>query len=388
MRRKAICVSIVFFVQLFLTGCWDMREIENNRYMHALGVDYEHNNVVIYAQLIPFTNIAKQEGGGQGDTGAIWIGKAVGKTFDIATDNLYKTAQQRYSWGHVAAIVFSENALKNKKVIENVVDVLERYNEVRKTIWVMGTKEKLGDFLIARPAMNRSVVYSLLSDPDDAYLQYSIVKPITIREFVISMRESGATTILPYLAISKETWKEDRKKHEILMLDGVGVLQQGEFKGYIPRTKLQGIRWTQPKTSRTTLYIFDGEEPVASIVMEKPKIQITPQVAAGKVAFDVNIDVKGIIIEMGKTLSQAELQKKAEERIENEIRKVFREGLKLKADVLQLSSALYRENPRVWHELAKNNELPLSDASLQSLNVKVWIYSSGKAKEKYRGVEK
>ncbi|WCN37567.1 Ger(x)C family spore germination protein [Aneurinibacillus uraniidurans] len=387
MRRKVGCIGISFFTVLFLTGCWDMKEVEHTRYVYSIGVDYVNNNQVIYTQLIPFTNIAKQEGGGGLKPVPIWIGKSVGKTFDIATDNLYKTAQQRYSWGHVAALVFTERALKNKKVIENVLDVLERYNEIRKTIWVSGTTESLNDLLIAKPSMSFSIAYSRLSDPDDMYLQYSIVKPITLREFMISTKESGATTIIPYLKISKSNWKEDKKKKEVLTLDGVGILQQGKFQGHIPRTKMQGIRWMQKQTVRTPLYIFDGKKPVASLTLGKPKIKIKPQMKNGKAMFNVKVSVKGAIIEMGKTLTQEQLQKRAEDRIQGEIRRTFQEGVKMNADVFQLSNTLYRENPRAWHEVAKNNKLEISNDSLNSIEVKVGIYSSGKAKDRERNTK-
>ncbi|BAU25968.1 Ger(x)C family germination protein [Aneurinibacillus soli] len=387
MRRKAVCIGMSVFMMVFLTGCWDMKEIEHTRYVYAIGVDYVNNNQVIYAQIIPFTNIAKQEGGGGAVPAPIWVGKSVGKTFDIATDNLYTTAQQRYSWGHVAALVFTERALKNKKVIEDVLDVLERYNEIRKTIWVSGTKERLNDLFIAKPALTFSIAYSRLSDPDDTYLQYSIVKPITLREFMISTKESGATTILPYLKISRNNWKEDKKKKEVLMLDGVGILQQGKFKGHMPRTKIQGIRWMQKQTARTALYIFDGKEPVASLSLGKPKIKITPQTKNGRVTFNIQVSIKGSMIEVEKTLSQEQLQKKAENRIQGEIRRTFREGIKMNADVFQLSNTLYRENPRAWHELAKNNELKISDDSLQSVEVKVEIYSSGTSKNREKNAK-
>jgi hypothetical protein len=48
-------------VVLFLSGCWDMKSIQDTNYVAALGFDFQDGKYVVYAQLLDFSNVSKPD---------------------------------------------------------------------------------------------------------------------------------------------------------------------------------------------------------------------------------------------------------------------------------------------------------------------------------------
>ncbi|KTD86800.1 hypothetical protein UQ64_15310 [Paenibacillus etheri] len=75
--------------------------------------------------------VLQKKEAGQTQEQKTFIGKAEGDSFDTAIFNLYATSPQRIVWSNVKTIVFSEAALKESTVINQVLDVWDRYYEFR-----------------------------------------------------------------------------------------------------------------------------------------------------------------------------------------------------------------------------------------------------------------
>ncbi|MEF3308116.1 Ger(x)C family spore germination protein [Paenibacillus sp. GYB004] len=366
-----------------LTGCWGIREIEHMIYLNTVGVDYKDGNIIFYAQVVSYFNVAKKEGGGQAQKQIVSIVKAEGDTFDKAAFNMYTTAQQRIAWSHVKALVFTEAALKNK-IVEQVLDVWDRYYENRYTIWVFATKEPIEKVFEATPIQNTSVVYSQLNDPKDIYSQSSVIAPIYLYDFMRTWYEKSQSLKIPYLTID-ESWKESGKILSTLQINGVGVFQNRNYKGFIPRIQLQGLRWLNGKTERTPLYVkANGKNALDStLVMENVRPKIKAEVKNGKAEFKIQVTAKGNIPQLVQPLSQNNLERLAVEKIQAEIKQTYLEGLRHGVDVLGLSETLFRSRPKQWHELARNGKLLLEPDSIVSIEVKASILSGGISKIKH-----
>ena len=72
---------------------WNARQIEILIYINALGFDYVDDQIVVYAQVLSFSTIAKQEAGGQRENTTSIVAKATGDTVVNALFKLYPTSQ-------------------------------------------------------------------------------------------------------------------------------------------------------------------------------------------------------------------------------------------------------------------------------------------------------
>lgn len=146
---------------------------------------------------------------------------------------------------HVKTIVFSEKALKHD-VVNEVLDVWDRYYEFRYTVWTMATKEPLQEVLNTPSTAELSVLYSQLNNPLNPYTQSSEIAPLYLYEFIREWKEEGQTVQLPQLTIVKG-WTENKKISPKLKAGGICFLENKQFKGSLPRRYLLGLRWVEKK---------------------------------------------------------------------------------------------------------------------------------------------
>ncbi|KEO81907.1 Ger(x)C family spore germination protein [Tumebacillus flagellatus] len=379
MKQKARLALCLLLSAVLLTGCWDFREVEHVIYLNALGVDYVKGKYVLYAQVIDFTNLSKQEIGGGRHPEKAAIGKGIGDSFDEAAFNLYRTVQSKISWAHITALVFTERAVE-ANISMKAIDLMRRYHELRHTMWTFGTRESLADLFAVTPVMNLSILYSRLNSPEDPYKQSSDIRPMFLNQYIASIKERAETSLLPFLAISKERWKMGEESHPVLEINGVGVILNEKYQGFVDRAGLRGLRWVEPNHPRNAVFVHRNGKPFAAVVFLHPSSKIRPVVNGDQVQFDIEIKAKGSLLELMQVASLDAIQKAVREQLEHEVRDTYEVGLAQKSDILNLGLELFRKDPDTWHSLQKDAELPLTRSSLRKVDVQVEILSSGKLK--------
>ncbi|OAB40200.1 Ger(x)C family spore germination protein [Paenibacillus antarcticus] len=378
---KRLLISVLALA--VLSGCWDSKEIENMAYVTALGFDYEDGKYKAYAQVLNFSNIAKNESAETGKNVPTWIGQGEGHTISESVDSLYATAQQRVFWGHVRTIVCSENLLKQATKIQDVYSAVNRYREIRYNILVYGTKEPIAKLFAIKSLLNYSPIESILSTPEQVFKQFSIIKPVYGYKFIANSTEGSGSCILPSLSIDKKTWLEDAKKIPLLRMNGAYMLRNLKLLGWLSEEDLKGARWLERGINRVPTNVPDTEDPKANVVIIKPHNAITSKVVDGKVQYNVKVSVEAYLNELLEPLSSATIKKETAKVIVAQIRSTYMKGLAIKSDVLNLEDSLYRSNNKKWKELHQHEDtFLLTEDSLQDIEVKVHIIHAGKYKTK------
>jgi len=372
---KAAAMSIL--ASMLLTGCWDIKDPQDVNYLSAIGLDYVDNQYIAYAQMLDFSTVAKLESGKAQQHAPVWVGKGIGETVDTAINSLYDTAQLRVFYGHINAIIYSENVLK--KGLEPIFDLLNRYYEFRYTPWVFGTDLPIDKIMTVSPFFNLSPMSSVMHQPMESYKQQSKILPLTSREFISNYREPGKTALLPSLGIKDDVWKQDLKNHPMLDLVGVYAFHGGSYSVPIKEDKIIGLRWVQPETLRASLIVRSAEKPHATIWLGHPNVKITPEVKADRLSYDVEVRITGSIVDVMHPLPEQTLEQYAAEQIRAEIQQTYKEGLRNHVDLLQLEHALYRKNNKLWKTMRDRNQLKLT-SDILDIHVHVHLDNSGKLK--------
>lgn len=372
-------ILLITLFSLLLTGCWGAKEMEHMIYVNSIGADYVNNKVVLYVQVINFSGIAKRESA-QPQVQKTFVGKAEGDSFDEAIFKLYTTSQQSIAWSHVKTIVFSEAALKHGLVNE-VLDVWDRYYEFRYTVWTMATKDSIEKVFNTKSTSELSVLYSQLNSPLQPYSQSSIIAPLYLYEFIRRWNDVGQTVLLPYLKIV-QGWTEDGKPSPKLKPDGNCFLKNKQFKGCLDHRYLYGLRWLEKKTERTPLEIKHNNTVMAMFVMTKIKSSITPQVTDGKASFNIKISMQGTLPQLNSRLKQKKLEELAAQDVKKQIMETYLNGLEIGVDLLGLSDKLYRGLPEEWKIIEEGGNIPLDKSSITGIDVDVKLISGGIAKIK------
>ncbi|MDF2720135.1 MAG: Ger(x)C family spore germination protein [Paenibacillus sp.] len=322
MNKTAFALLIGLLLPWLLTGCWDMKVIQDTNYVTAIGFDYEDGQYEVYAQMLDFSNVAKQEGGKTGQPASVWSGHEKGGTVIEAMTKLYKTSQQRMFWGQVSSVVFTQKALEHG--ISDYKDGLIRFREIRYTQWVYGTKEPIDRVFRMLPFFNQSPLGSILHQPEDTYRQLSYIRPLRLQKVVATYREPGATMLLPSLGIADTVWKENGKDDPKLMVDGMFVISDKLPPAWVKDDDLIGLRWMDRDTKRSNVMLRHNGVPAASVTVDSPRAEIEPATdGGGKVAYSVRVRGKYYISELLEQMEKSELEKEVIQVVASEIERTF-----------------------------------------------------------------
>ncbi|WP_167858989.1 Ger(x)C family spore germination protein [Paenibacillus cymbidii] len=376
--RRLALAAVLAAVAVPAGGCWSSKEIQNINYLSAIGVDYVNDRYVVYGQMIDFGHVAKQEGAALQGPPSIWIGKGEGKTLNGAVNEVYRTSQQQTYWAHVTAIVFSRRLLAHGT--SEMLDLLNRYREIRYNIWAFATDRSIEELFSITPFFKLSPLSSILHEPEDEYKQRSYIRPMYMYQYMADVKEPAATAFLPSLSTSPAAWTENKKPHKLLRIDGVYYMRHFQLIAKLEEEQLDGLRWLDPHTARTPLTLAEDGEPVAVMVAEQPKARVRTFVQDGRFYADCAIKVKLGLSELVEAETKDRLKALAIQTIEAEVRRTYREGVAIGADVYQLGWRLHRSKPKLWHQLSDKDAFFLRDDSLRSLKVDVDLVYTGKYK--------
>jgi Ger(x)C family germination protein len=376
--RKLILINIIFLSSSVLSGCWNIKEIQDIYYVAALGIDFKDGQYIAYAQLLDFSNVAKLEGARPDKQPPVWIGRGEGITMTEALNQLYKDAQQSLFWGHVSTLILSNKLLEQD--IKTSIDFINRYREIRYNILLYATKEPIEDVLKTKSFFTLSGLSTILHEPIESYKQRSFIQPIQFFQFIRDSDPVGQTAYIPSIKISTENWKEEDKKAPLLRNDGAFFVRNNHVQGWLSESDLNGLRWMDEKTVRSPIWIVEDNQPIVSIVIENPKVKITSVNNKEQALFNIEVVVQAGINEKLKEISDKELIRDTEEIIKDEILKTFEKGVEINSDVYKLGKKLYRQNPEKWKKEIKDRSFFLNKDSIKHVTIQVNLVNSGKLK--------
>lgn len=299
----------------------------------------------------------------------MYVGKGKGKTLALALNNIYDTAQRRLYWSHVRTFLFTESAIQAGG--DDYFDNLKRYREFRYTPWIFGTRGSIEEVFKTPSLFQMSPITTILGQPEENYLQKSFVKPLQAQEYQMNLNEPGETALVPTLTIDKTSWQTEQKTDPKLKINGVFVVRKNNFQGWMATNQLNGLRWMDKETSRTPIEIKSG-----TISLEKPKHKVSVMEQDGNTIFNIEVNVKGNIVELiDSDQSEQEMEKEAEQQIEKEIRSTYEDGLRIGADIYNLRNVMFKKRFKNWQDIK------LTSSSLNRIEVHVYFEHSGERKK-------
>lgn len=115
----------------------------------------------------------------------------------------------------------------------------------------------------------------------------------------------------------------------------------------------------------------------------KPTYKVKTDIRDGQPLFDLFLKLDATVDQLNENIDIEQLQRMGEEVVRDEIMRSFRNGIAKRVDVLKLEETFYRDRPKQWHELRKNNKPMLSQESIRKIVVKINIRNTGKYKGRF-----
>jgi spore germination protein KC len=355
MRHRAVILLTILLATLFLTGCWNRREIEALGFVMAVGVDQRENGQTeVTVQVAKPEALGKRDGGGKA-VKAFTTYSASGRIIAEAVGNLGKESPRSLWFGHNQVVIIGEEMAR--RGVLPVMDWLAREPELRREMWVLVARGKAKDLLEAEVEFERIPAKGILR-LIKARGVASLAQAIRANEFlrVLSTKHTSVTTSV--ITISNEP-KGGEKLTPEFRLEGAAVFRGSTLVGFLDAIETRGMLWVTGKLRRGIVVVPYPEDENERVALEivRASGEIEPRTEDGRISFVVKIRAEGAIGEQTSSANLAtpfaleELERRERQVIEEEIAAALRRAKELKADIFGFGETLHREFPSLWREL-------------------------------------
>ncbi|WP_199925548.1 Ger(x)C family spore germination protein [Paenibacillus bouchesdurhonensis] len=385
MKWKAALAVIC--ICALLSGCWDAKEAQSVNFITALGIDYSKGQYTIYAQVLSFGDISKQESTANTEDTKVWIATGKGETVTQALTSIYPASQQRTLWTHVKAIVLSKSLIESE--LDSCLTALLRASELRYTSWVYGTDQEIPPILSGVSLLNQSALSSELMDPREVYEQLSTIEPLRLIKLMNGIREPAATVFLPSIKLTEQIWSKKNKPIPLVKLNGAYLISKGRSQGYLDNDLLSGARIVAFKNMYKyplMLKLHQGGYVQLNILNSKPLVKV--RLEGDKAHISIKVMVRAAVSEVvaQPEPTATEIKALATALLEEQIDKAFQTAKKQNKDIYGVEDILYRQFNNQWKKMTagpQSQDHLLSSIELDNVDVDLKIMHSNTYKLQY-----
>jgi len=378
------------FGVVFLTGCWNQRELSDIAMVTAIGVDkipHEDDYLFTFQIIIP-RQVSSAQGGGGGEQAPVMIVSQKGKTlFEAIRGSAGKIPNQLF-FPHTRLFVFSEDVAKDG--LKDFWDLWERDHEMRPLTTVLiaeGVEAKT--ILNIMTPMEKIPSYSLLKKSKVTEERLAFTTQVDIDDVIKAIGAEGKESFIGGVKVvgsSQATQGDNIKQIEpkaLIVADDIALFRGGKLQGWLRNYSARGLLWVMGKV-KTTIVNVKCENTEERIIVEvlRSKAQIHSKMNNGRPRIQVVIRVEasvgetGCFIDLTDPHEMTRMQEKVEEKIKKEAEDAIRIAKKHKSDVFGFGADIRRSHTKQWEKWRKNWGNHFSETEVE-VEVAVFIRRSG-----------
>jgi len=370
MKRWMVAAIAMLMTSMFLTGCWNSKELTDLAIVVGLGVDRgeKPGTYRVSFQIVNpgATAMGKQGGGGGGQSMPVTVYSGVDNTLFAALRKSTQKVPRQLFFSHIQLLVIGEDMAKDG--VKEVFDLFDRSRELRMNTPVVVARgvdaetalsivtplENLPAVGIAKRMEVASQMFAQNIDTDIL----DIIKGMSRRE---GLAISGVKVIGD--AASGQTRKNTERTRlpTTIEMEGIALLQDGKLKAWADGKEARGLLWIKNKMRGTAMDIAcDGKPEGVSVELTHSNTDVSVEMRGGRPVFRIHVSEEGDVnevhcpIDLNERSTIFNLQKLWAKETEKEIRRAFELAQREQIDVLGFGEELKRKYPMTWKRLERD----------------------------------
>lgn len=381
MHKRIMIAICIMLTCVFLTACYDSKEIDDYAYVVMMGIEHGVTDRIRLTLQIPeFSgNGMSGDQGGGGGSGGDEEKRVEKENITIDAPSIFAAISEAnifipktINFMHLNAVVVSEDFAKSGEVKEFVVNLL-RYPEIRRNTAVIVCKGSASEFI----KDTKPYLGSLVTETMEELISKSVVTgyfpKLTISDFTIKVKSTYTQALTIYAAVNKgENYVEEGPYysggykvpsdfyagdtprdggHEIELL-GTAVFEMGSMVGKLTGFETQMVELILGNLERIYVTIPDPLSPELVIPIEIKEIEspVTHvDISKDKPLIHSRISLEGEIISIPSGINYEDPEKK--KIIEEAVAKLISDGIKrtfakcqaLKTDIFEFGTHAVRQ---------------------------------------------
>lgn len=365
MKSKLVILLITL---LFLSGCWNYRELNEMSITGALGLDYNEEKQVFETTALIF-NAKKVSGSSSGvssDESPVTIFKGEGKTIHESLRKIIHESPRKLYLGHLETVIFGEDFAKNH-MLEGM-DFLFRDAESRKDFEMVVAEETTAYEIlqILTPIENLTSV-NIMNALANNELFLGTTSSISLDNLISVIYQDGLEVVLPGIKIVGEDPEEGKtvetKKGSVpsadLFISHNLVFKEEKLIGSLTEEESIGYNILRSNLIQTIISFpcdKKGNYATVETVAAKYKLNITIKEDIPKVNIEVKLEGTFSEINCVLDLKKLEVLNKLEKQAENKVKQILTSTIetaqkKYNSDILGFGEFLYMNEYKYWKKV-------------------------------------
>lgn len=392
MKLKKTLSILLILSTIFITGCWNSREINTLALAACIGIDKAENGYRVTEQIINPKAIASKKSTNESP---VIIYTETGRDIFEILRRMTTQCPRKIYFSHLRMVVFSEEVAREG--IRNIVDFMARDHEFRTDFYFIIAKGISANAVLNTLSNLESIpgieMYTSLKSSERVW---SPTKAVRIIELVNSITADGKNPVLTGIEIADGDENSDSidvlKKSDglkKLKYTHLGVLKDDQLVGWLTEDESKGYNYVTGNVRSTVGYIYTDTKDKITVETMEAKTNMRALLENGKPVINVDIKVK---LEIGNVEGQFDVTK--EENLiavnklnEERIKKLCDEAVKkvqkdYKTDIFGFGEAIHRQYPKLWKELKSNWDEEFSNLKV-NYTVKSEIMRLGQVTKPY-----
>ena len=380
-KVKVVCLVTLIFSMVFLTGCWNYREIDTMNIVSGLAIDKGEQGLKYH---LTFEVLDLSSTPAQGATKTKQL-ESEGDTVFDAVRNIVKSSQKKLFFSDCKAIVISSDLAKEG--LSPILDWFNRDAEPRITLDLIISKDKTAaDILKSETSQDEIASYKIsnMLDHDISFLGKD--PEIELYQAYNLLGGKGVSLILPSIKTSI------LKSGNTLDLAGTAMFKKDKLIGFLDNDESKFLLFVKDKISGGILLAnIDSSENNISLEIVNSQTKVTPVISNDKVTIKIDIKTKVAMGEDntgGDKLTETaiqDIQKNAEKQLIAGVKGIIEKVQKeYDSDIFGFGTAVYQSNPAFWMKVEPQWNQIFSSLKCE-LSAKVEIENTAIAKIKEKG---
>lgn len=358
---------ILILFSLVITGCWDMREINQLALVMVVGVDKEKEShdvrvTVEIAKPTSTTSILKSDA-----SSSVWTASSTGKDIFEAIRNLATFSSRRIMWAHNNVIIIGESLAKDD--ITPIIDFFNRNPELRMRTWIAVAKGNAKDLFEVKTGIENISGLSLSRVFTNTKFNAVSFKADMMDVFSEYLDESRQV-IIPVVSLKKRLIEEGEEnkqyRKEQIVISGAAIFKNTVLAGWLNEKETRGLNWILQTSSNRLVSVSCLNDSHKKITIELNKIRVKTKsiLTDNQPSFTISLTTSGGIAEEDclkpgihtaeqlKAIVKESVQRTMKSEVEQAIQKLQKD---LKSDVIGLGEVVHRQHKKVWKRTLKEN---------------------------------
>lgn len=270
-------VFVILILSLFLTGCWDRRELNQLAIMLALGVEKIEEDYQVSAQVVVPAEMSMK-----GSTGnaKVVLYTARGETVYEAVRKMTKDSPRKIYPGHLRMLIIGENLAKEG--IGESLDLLSRDWELRPDFYVVVTRDTSpAEILNVTTNLEDLPANKMFNSLNVSDVAWAGTKSSTLDELIDDLISDGKEAVItgiqligdPELGSSNKNVESISPKTSI-RYDNIAVFKGDKLVGWLNEEETIGYSYVTNSVETTVRPINCPKEGKVSIEVVKSNSDI------------------------------------------------------------------------------------------------------------------